>query len=331
MENKVKLPTLKDFEEKSFGTWTLVNVSPVWNESENFNNLKTLLITLYEETVKILPDLRVLRAIVVTSDVVSEYDRLLEGTPRKSRVDAPRNAWLAGKVLTWGKCENQDNYYSVIVIDEKICIDAFDDNKEGKATIVHELTHIAEGFMNRNLKGNRDEDIYTQEWERLKFSKATTVFSEYFAQIVAYSYYPNREVLQKHINFAVTFLKSASELLNDEIGKHRIHTDVSKLWSLATSELFRVFAQIGRSIGLLVCIDKETNEATWQCFIGKIEEINPLWVPVVEEIRCALVNINDNERESFMPICDAIEHGFRTAGFIPEILEDGRLCIHITR
>jgi len=331
MEAENRLLSLLDFEKNNIGTFTLTitNGSSFWNKSENLKRLNGILVILYNKIAEKIPTLAVLRAIVVTSDVLSEYDRLLEGTTRRSRVNAPREGILAGKVLTWGKRETDENYYAAIVLDEKICIAAFEDDNEGKAMIVHELAHVAEGFITRNIRGSKSEDIYNHEWEKIKYSKATTVYSEFFAQIMAYSYYPNKEVLQDHIDHAITFLRSVTDFLSSEIAKYRWHADMNRFWPLTVSELSRVFDQIGRSIGLLVCIDDENNEAAWKSFIDQIEAINSSWVPVMEEFKYALLTINNFEGNSFDPLCDAIDHGFNATGLIPQILEDGTFYIHV--
>ena len=328
-DSEYKLPTLVDFEQNKLGTYSVatINGSPFWNESENFRKLNDTIVALYNEVAQKLGAIAVLRAVVITSDVIKEYDRLLEGTVRKARIDVPREGLLGGKVLKWGKCETEENYYAAIVIDERICIDAFENDNEGKALIVHEFTHVAEGFITRKVKGSQSEDIYTYEWEKIKYSKAATVFSEYFAQIMAYPYYPNKEVLQEHINHAITFLKSVNDFLNGEIEKYRRHADMGRLWPIAIAELSRVFDQIGRSIGLLVCIEDDHN--IWNNFLEQIEAINPLWVPVIQEFMRNLSSITNFERYSLEAICEAIEIGFKAAGIIPEVLENGNLYIHV--
>lgn len=326
------LSTLKNYEKNMLGSWTLSinNGSSCWENPDNVQKINRLFLSLFEELSKKLPALIVLRAIVVTPDVIQEYDRLLEETERKARVDLPRAGLVIGKVLTWGSCENLENYFALIVINEGVCISSvFEDDSESKCMIAHELAHIAEGYVTRNVKGNEKEDIYQHEWEKIRFSKAANVYSEFFAQIIAYPYYTNKNILQKHINYAIALLDSATVFLNHEITKYRKSADMGRLWPISVSELSRVFDQIGRSIGLLVCIDYEENESSWNTFIEQVKEVNPSWVAVIEEFRSALLAIDKIEQDSFNPLCEAINHGFIAAGLAPEILEDGVLYIHV--
>jgi|GEM_PF-3768670 len=332
MDNR--LLSLQDYEKNQLGSWTITmtNTSSLWNEPENAQKAQKVIVSLYQELVEKLPGLLVLRAFIITSNVIEEYDRLLEGTGRRAKVDRPRDGMLAAKVLTWGECSNKDNYYGAIVIDERICAAAtFDDSSECKALIVHEFTHVAEGYFTSRFINNKKEDIYHNEWEKIVFSDATGLFSEYFAQLVSYPYYKEQSVLEEHINYLITHLTSVNKFLNNEIAEYRYHADMNRLWPKVISELSRIFDQIGRSIGLLVCFNNEMYEPAWNCFINKIKQINPLWVPVINEFRDALTSfdITNLERTTFDPICNAIKSGYNAAGFIPETLKDGTLYIHV--
>lgn len=331
-----RMITLEDFEKQQLGSWVLAinNASDAWNNPENFEKLQNTLVSLYQEIVEKLPGLLILRGIIVTSNVLAEYDRLLSGTSRKARVDAPRAGVIAGKVLTWGDCNSAESYFTVIVIEEHICASAiFEDELEGKALIIHEFAHVAEGYFTSSAIGKRKGDIYHNEWEKIRFSIATSVFSEYFAQLTSYPYYKSQETLASHINHAIEFLQSVTDYLNQEISKYRFHAQMNQLWPKSVSELSRVFDQFGRSIGLLVCIDDENRESMWNKFVSDVDRINPLWVPVVNELRDSLVNfefVNINE-STFTPLTEAIQNGFNATGVIPEILKDSSLYIHVPK
>lgn len=326
--------TLQDYEKNKPGSWTLTiqNASNFWNQDANAQKLCDLMGSLFKEIDEKLPSVCVLRVIIVTSSVIEEYERLLSQTSRKARVDSPREGYLGGKVLFWGIPGKIDTFHSAIVIDEKFCAAALvEQSDECIAMIVHELAHIAEGYITHTALGEYKEDIYLGEWEKIKFSKANSVFSEFFAQIIAFPYYQNQETLQHHIDHAVDHLKTVTAYLDQEIARYRWHANMGELWPKAVAELSRVFDQIGRSLGLLICIHDEPGETAWKNFIDKIEEVSPKWVPVINEFRDALTNleIETIDRSMFSPICKVVEHGYHAAGFVPELLEDETLYIKV--
>lgn len=311
-------------------TLTAVNASPFWNNPENFKKINDIIVKLHKEVTNIFNTLIVLRAVIITSDVIKEYERLLTDSKRNTTMSKPRTGTIviAGKIFKWGKCESIENYYAAVILDEHICVGAFENDNECKALIVHELAHVAEWYITKNVKGNKLNDTYNNEWERIKYLKATDMFSEYFAQIMAYPYYPNNDVLQEHVDFIISILKSANQFVNNEITKYRIHADMNKLWTSAGKELSRVFDQVGRSLGLLECI--ENNNERYNEFLVQINSINPSWVSVIQEAAKALKNFASSDN-NFSPdaLTKVIEKGFNASGFIPEVITGGKIYIHV--
>jgi len=327
------LLTLQDYEKNELGTWTLSisNGSEWWNNPENFDKVNEIIKSLFKEVSEKLAAIYVLKAIVVTSDVLEEYDRLLSGTTRKARVDSPREGLLTGKVLTWGNAKNMETYNALVVIDEQICAAlTLEEDSVSKALIVHELAHVAERYCTRSVCADLDEDIYLYEWEKIRLSKAKSIFSEYFAQLAAFPYYRNKEDLKSHIYHALDYLKIVKEYLDDEINKYRYSNNMNELWPKAVAELSRVFDAIGRSIGLLSGF-RDQFEQEWSNFANEIDKIDSSWTVVFNDLLNALINFKyeNINKDAFTEICNAIDKGFKAAGFVPEIRKDGSLFIHV--
>lgn len=325
------LPTLKSLEECQLGNLTITtsNASGFWAENNTLNKFVEILIPLYKEVMEISSSLSVLRAIIITNDVVKEYDRLLEGTDRKARVNPPREGMLAGKVYTWGKEETAENYYAVLVLHESTCIGTFNENDPGKALIIHELVHVAEGFETRNIIKDKNEDIYTHEIEKLNRLKAKTIVSEFIAQKIACSYYPNMLTVQEHVDFLIDIIKNTNDYLDNEITKYRFNKNIKELWAITVAELSRVFDQIGRSLGLIVSIEGEDGEKIWNLLISKIQQISEDWGEVIKEFKESLFAITTLELEQYNSLCTIIDKTYTIVGVIPECRTDGSFYVHV--
>jgi len=133
------LPSLKDYGKKGFGFVGFLD------DSKNLQRLTKIIVSLFREIAKEFFELNVLRAVIATSNVIEEYNRLLLEISRKTRLEAPRERMLVGKVLTWGDCDSPETYFVVVIINEAQCASAVLED-EGKTYIAHEFAHVAEGF-----------------------------------------------------------------------------------------------------------------------------------------------------------------------------------------
>jgi hypothetical protein len=121
---------------------------------------------------------------------------------------------------------------------------------------------------------------FNDDWIGIQRYFSQIVWSEYFAEGVAYSYL-NEKNIDNQIDLAITIMQSCDENIKREIAFYRSHGEIGQVWNYAVGEISKTVNQLSRVLGLLVM---ESNNARSEAFQSKITAIAPTWLLPINEL-----------------------------------------------
>lgn len=313
---------IKDYEKNRFGEFSIISIDgePGWNLQVNIEANKKLFKDLISIVEQKYPYMGVLRLIVITSDVHKTYNKIIKSIDGKREITAPIGGNLiAGKAFRWGNINsnNFEEYYAAIVLNEQFVAGALFNDEVGLAMLTHELAHVAEGvFEDLSLGIDNVDALKVDEWDKLKFSIARSMNSEYRANIMAFPFLEDKhDVLWESILETIQYLELNRDFMFQKVMEYQYHSDLYRLWVEVVDPIYRSFSGIGRAIGFLKGLDK----SYWDEFAKLVKELDVEWGNLITKLRDQLYGIDAEEykRESFEKLADAAEEGFAIMGFKP--------------
>lgn len=302
------------------GAWNLTinGLADVWNNQDNVQKLNNNIKAIYDEIYAKLPAVCILKAVIFTNnfrDNVFKYQRALG---YGEHLSDSRDGYVAGKTLRWGSGDYKKTY-AIIIHPEEVAFAIIEDRSYGRATFAHELGHVVEGLFLRSKYPIDDRIIYSHQWSELSESIAQSIFGEFFAQIIAFPYM-DKEEYEGHVKLAVDVLRSTLEDMEQEVYKYRTSHDIDHLWRHAFDKLDFLFAQFGRSLGIVQQLSKddETGTKIIDDFYKSLKEINPKWSEFAKQLFDALdIKEKLDHKKLYSEIGVAIKGGFDLIGVIP--------------
>lgn len=260
----------------------------------------------------------------MASDFATEVARWRRQLGEPGGISSNSKAETWGKTLPlWGSGEPESTY-AVIILPREIayCLIAGENSLKSLARgiLVHELAHVHDNYRYRRDFGPQPEPTIDDSID-IRHLIAKGTWGEFFAQSIAYPYYPedHREEL---VSLGLTRLQDSLQEIKQAKSDFQSHGNTATLWEVAIGKIGDAFFQLSRSIGLLTAAQRDGNEQFDQFFKG-VNEISSTWGQIVRQLVRELNTLASQEKwdsESFNGLEDVIEQGFRATGLHPEYI-----------
>ncbi len=274
---------------------SLLKVTDEWTKQENLDALRDAIVNIKEDIEKrSAAGCRLLRLVIVTSDITQEIFRWQKklGYPELTSTD--ENAVVAGKTLTWGDGQ-LGSTFSIIILSEVIGRGLISEDMGFKnlasGVFAHELAHVHDDFIGIHVFGPESTPA-NDDWIGIQQYFARIIWSEYFAESVAYVYL-EESTISNQIGLCLKMMQSCNENIKREIIDYRSNGDIGQIWNYSCSEISKTLNQLGRVMGLLA---KHSDDSLRETLIDQIGEISPSLSQLANQLYDELQLIDKNKK-----------------------------------
>jgi len=320
---------IKPLEEIPLGNWqlTINGSADVWQNQDNVEKLNNNIKSIYDEVYAKLPGVCILKAVIFSNQFKDDVFKYQKALGYGEHLSDCADGYVAGKTLRWGNGE-VERTYAIIIHPEEVAQGIIQDMNFCNAAFAHELGHVFEGLLLRKYYSIDDRIIHTYQWDELRESIAQSAFGEFFAQIIAFPYMDNEEY-EGHVMFTVDVLKSTLQDMEYEIAKYRLNHDINHLWQYTIEKLSFLYAQLGRSLGVIHQLSNDDAKILHE-FLKALEEVSLEWKELINELFGMMKIKEEFEYEKIHgKIAIAIRKGFDLVGVIPNTSKEGNQGLYI--
>lgn len=313
------------------GSWELsiYGSSSIWGDKNNVKRLKDMLSRIFNEISEKFVFVNILRKVVITPTIKEEadnYERLL-GRPVANYQNKEEGSY-GGITLIWGDGKELQSTYGIVLWLEGAARMSLD-NEEWVSTFAHELGHLCEDVILKNILGDKKLYYRTNDWNGIKQHFARSIFGEFFAEAIATPYH-SKENIKSCIELGVTTLNNVTMRLQKNVEEFRDHQEIDHLWRIALEEMSWLYNQFGRSLGVIWKL-RDENSDLWDYLFASIKNSNPIWIPLLKDLMEELTRIMEKDWDETLlnEIIEIVEEGFYNVGLITQLDDEGKLRIKV--